>query len=106
MKEIIFRPELYEFDSCQAFAHDFSLGQGDLILTNRYIYEPYFASLQLPVSVIYQEQYGAGEPTDIMVDAILEDAAKSGCKRIIAIGGGTIIDKMCIRDREKGMRTV
>ena len=104
MKEIIFRPELYEFDSCQAFAHDFSLGQGDLILTNRYIYEPYFASLQLPVSVIYQEQYGAGEPTDIMVDAILEDAAKSGCKRIIAIGGGTIIDiakVLAVSDGEK-----
>ena len=34
----------------------------------------------------------AGEPTDVMVDAILADAAKTRCKRVIAIGGGTVID--------------
>lgn len=37
--------------------------------------------------VIFQEKYGAGEPTDVMVDAILADAAKTSCKRVIAIGG-------------------
>ena len=46
----------------------------------------------LDCSVLYQEKYGTGEPTDVMVDAILADAAKTGCKRVIAIGGGTVID--------------
>ena len=46
----------------------------------------------LKVHTIYQEEYGTGEPTDVMVDAILADAAKTGCTRVIAIGGGTVID--------------
>ncbi|MBC8571398.1 4-hydroxybutyrate dehydrogenase [Zongyangia hominis] len=92
MKEIIFRPELYEFESCADFAREFQLGEGDLILTNAFLFEDYFKGLDLPVSTLFQERYGAGEPTDLMVDAILEDAAKTGCKRIIAVGGGTIID--------------
>ena len=33
-----------------------------------------------------------GEPTDVMCESIMQDAAKTGCKRIIAIGGGTVID--------------
>lgn len=92
MEQIIFRPSLFKFKSCKEFAQTFDLKKGDLILTNEYIYNPYFGDLGLDVETIFQEQYGAGEPTDIMVDAIIEDAKKKGCKRIIAVGGGTIID--------------
>ena len=62
------------------------------MLTNKYIYEPWFGQMGLKVHTIYQEEYGTGEPTDVMVDAILADAAKTGCTRVIAIGGGTVID--------------
>lgn len=92
MEQIIFRPSLFKFETCKEFSEAFDLKKGDLILTNQYIYDPYFGKLGLEVETIFQEQYGAGEPTDIMVDAIIEDAMKKGCKRIIAIGGGTIID--------------
>ncbi len=92
MKQIVFKPELHKFDTCAAFAKEFRLGKGDLILTNQYIYEPFFSALGLDVAAIYQEQYGTGEPTDVMVDAIIADAVKTGYKRVIAIGGGTIID--------------
>lgn len=92
MEQIIFRPSLFKFKTCKEFAEAFELGKGDLILTNEYIYNPYFGELKLDVETIFQEQYGAGEPTDIMVDAIIQDAMKKGCKRIIAVGGGTIID--------------
>lgn len=92
MKQIVFKPELHKFDTCAAFAKEFRLGKGDLILTNQYIYEPFFSVLGLDVAAIYQEQYGTGEPTDVMVDAIIADAVKTGYKRVIAIGGGTIID--------------
>ncbi|WP_343207921.1 4-hydroxybutyrate dehydrogenase [Anaerolentibacter hominis] len=104
MKEVVLRPDLYEFDTCKAFAEEFQLGEGDLVLTNAFIYNPYFADLSLPVSTIFQEKYGAGEPTDVMIDAILDDAAKYSYKRIIAIGGGTIIDiakVMAVSDGEK-----
>ncbi|MCD8121479.1 MAG: 4-hydroxybutyrate dehydrogenase [Clostridiales bacterium] len=92
MKEVILIPQISYFETCAEFAKEFQLGSDDLILTNEYIFNPYFGDMNLDVHTIFQEKYGAGEPTDIMVDAILEEAAKTGCKRIIAIGGGTVID--------------
>ena len=92
MTELIFKPTLHKFATCKEFAEEFQLGSDDLVLTNAYIYDPYFGSLNRSCHVIYQEKYGSGEPTDVMVDAILADAAKTGCKRVIAIGGGTVID--------------
>ena len=93
MREIILKPTLYSFDSCREFAEAFQLGKRDLILTNQYIYDPYFQGIGLNVHTIFQENYGSGEPSDVMVDAILADAAKlGGYDRVIALGGGTVID--------------
>ena len=92
MEQIIFRPRLFQFDSCAAFAQQFALNENDLVLTNRYIFEPYFGGLNLPVRTLFQEEFGGGEPTDIMVDAIIAKASEAPFSRIIAIGGGTVID--------------
>lgn len=92
MKQIIMRPELHKFDTCAQFAEEFKLGEGDLVLTNEYIFNPFFGGLGLNVATIFQEKYGAGEPTDVMVDAIIADAMKTGYQRVIAVGGGTVID--------------
>lgn len=92
MKEIIWKPELHRFRSCKEFVEEFRLGASDLILTNEYIYQPYFGAMNLECTVLYQEQYGMGEPTDVMAEAILRDAAATGCNRVVAIGGGTVID--------------
>lgn len=92
MKEIIWKPELHRFGSCKEFVEEFRLGASDLILTNEYIYQPYFGAMNLECTVLYQERYGMGEPTDVMAEAILRDAAATGCNRVVAIGGGTVID--------------
>ncbi|MEG1362119.1 MAG: 4-hydroxybutyrate dehydrogenase, partial [Lachnospiraceae bacterium] len=92
MLEVILKSQISYFDTCAEFAKEFNLGSDDLVLTNEYIFTPCFGKLNLPVHTIFQEKYGMGEPTDIMVDEILADAAKTNCKRIIAIGGGTVID--------------
>lgn len=92
MKEIIWKTELHSYHTCQEFADEFKLCETDLILTNEYIYKPYFGSMNLNCQVLYQEAYGAGEPTDIMTEAIMRDMIKTGCNRVIAIGGGTVID--------------
>ena len=42
MEQIIFRPKLYKFDDTKSFAEAFHLGKHDLVLTNRYIFDPYF----------------------------------------------------------------
>ena len=73
MLQLIFRPELHRFETVRQFAEEFSLGETDLVITNQYIYEPYFGGLGLTCKVLYQERYGSGEPTDEMVEAMAAD---------------------------------
>lgn len=91
MVQIIMKPELHKFSTCKEFAEGFQISEDDLILTNEYIYQPFFGDLGLKCHTVFQEKYGMGEPTDVMAEAILKDIAELDCKRIIAIGG-TIID--------------
>lgn len=91
MQELMLRPTIYSFSNCQDFVSHFQIGSGDLILTNEFIYQPFFSGMNLGCDVIYQEKYGSGEPTDMMAEAIARDMNPS-CRRIIAVGGGTIID--------------
>lgn len=91
MKQFMLKPEITKYDTCSAFAEEYHIGKGDLIITNQYIYEPMFGHLNLECDVIFQEKYGNGEPSDDMAEAIYKDI-KGTPKRIIAIGGGTVID--------------
>lgn len=91
MKELMIKPSIYTYDSVQNFVEDFQIGKDDLIVTNSFIFEPFFQNLHIEAQVIYQEKYGQGEPTDVMLDAIAADI-QGNPKRIIAIGGGTVID--------------
>jgi 4-hydroxybutyrate dehydrogenase len=91
MKMLSLKPVLYFYERCTAFCEEYKLGADDLIITNQYIYEPYFDKFNLNAQVVYQEKYGLGEPSDEMAEKLFADL-KPGYKRIIAIGGGTIID--------------
>ncbi len=92
MKQILIKPEIHSYDTFHTFAAEYALGEQDVILTNEYIYNPIMAAEDLKCAVIYQEKYGTGEPTDVMTEAILEEVRKYDARRIIAVGGGTIID--------------
>ena len=70
MVSILFKPTLHQFATCREFVEDFKLSSQDLILTNQYIYQPYFGQMGLGCQILFQEQYGTGEPSDVMVDAI------------------------------------
>lgn len=91
MKQFMLKPEIYKYETAREFAEEFHLGTGDLVITNQYIYQPYFGDLNLGCDVIYQEKYGLGEPSDDMAEAMYQDMQGTH-KRIIAIGGGTVID--------------
>ncbi len=91
MKQFFVRPEIHKFGTCAEFVKEFNVGEGDLIFTNEYILHPAFDNLIFGADVLYQERYGKGEPSDEMVEAIMADIKKP-YKRIIAIGGGTVID--------------
>ncbi|MGN0433323.1 MAG: 4-hydroxybutyrate dehydrogenase [Bilifractor sp.] len=92
MEGFCIRTKIKEYDTFKEFAEEEQLGPDDLVLTNEYIYSPSIEPLGLGCQTLFQEKYGAGEPTDDMVNAILDDLRKKDFTRIIAVGGGTIID--------------
>ena len=92
MKAFQIVPAIGEYEDFGVFAKEAGLGESDLILTNEYIYDPVIAKLDLPCHTLFQEQYGSGEPSDRMIDSILEALRGKEYGRVIAVGGGTIID--------------
>ena len=92
MKPFHLVPTIAEYPDFASFAAAEALGAQDLILTNEYIYAPVIESLGLGCQTLFQEKFGGGEPTDTMVDAILHELSGRSFRRIVAVGGGTIID--------------
>ncbi|MDR1292936.1 MAG: 4-hydroxybutyrate dehydrogenase [Clostridiales Family XIII bacterium] len=85
-------PKIYYFDTVEAFNAEFSISERDLLVTNEWIYTPYVAPLGVKVNVIFQEKFGMGEPSDEMIDGLVAAAKQYDYDRIIALGGGTIVD--------------
>lgn len=92
MELIKITTKIHKFDEFKEFAEEFKIGSRDLIITNRFLYEPFMKPLNLEANYIMQEDYGSGEPSDEMMNAILRDGKKTAFERIIAIGGGTVLD--------------
>ena len=92
MKTFRIVPQIYEFSTFQEFAQAFSLGEKDLIVTQRFTYDPFIRHLHLPCPVIFQEDYGKEEPTDLMVNRIVQALRDVDYRRVVAVGGGTVID--------------
>ena len=85
-------PTIHYFDTFKDFNDEFKLGKGDILVTNEWMYKPYVEGLGIDMPVIFQEKYGAGEPTDEMMDAMKAEMDQYDYDRIIAFGGGTIVD--------------
>lgn len=87
------KTEVYKYDKAAEFIRDFQIGEGDFIVAGKSVFEAYFQELCSSGAVVhFKSEYGQGEPTDQMVDALLEDFRKTDSRRIIAIGGGAVID--------------
>ena len=84
--------KIQKFEQVKDFAEEYQIGRGDFILASKTAYDTYFAPLGLAAHVEYKSKYGVGEPTDRMIDALLADFRETDCERIIAIGGGAVID--------------
>ena len=101
MEKFQMRPIIYEFDTVKEFVQEFSLSKEDLVFTHSFLYEGYMRKLNLLSDVIFFEDYGEGEPSDEIIDKILMSLSGKTYKRIIGIGGGTVLDiakLLCIRD--------
>lgn len=84
--------EILYYDNVTTFLNEFTFNKDDYILASKTIYEHFFQGENLPCTVAFHSDYGKGEPTDKMLDAMLSDMRKANPKRIIAIGGGSVID--------------
>ncbi|MDR3304654.1 MAG: 4-hydroxybutyrate dehydrogenase [Clostridiales Family XIII bacterium] len=85
-------PTILYYDKVADFHAEYQIGERDLLVTNEWLYMPYVAPLGVKTNVIYQEKFGAGEPSNEMIDAIAAEAGQYEYDRIIGFGGGTILD--------------
>lgn len=92
MKGFSIKTEIEEYDTFEQYAAQAGLGPEDLVLCGKHTYDKYVAPLSLGTQTLFREKYGKGEPTDGMVDAILDALREKEFNRIIAIGGGTVVD--------------
>ena len=92
MKGFSIKTEIEEYDTFEQYAAQAGLGPEDLVLCGEHTYDKYVAPLSLGTQTLFREKYGKGEPTDGMVDAILDALREKEFNRIIAIGGGTVVD--------------
>ncbi|MBU3198931.1 4-hydroxybutyrate dehydrogenase [Clostridium estertheticum] len=92
MKNFQLVPQIHTFNNFKDFADEFKIGEGDLVLTQEFIYEPFMKYLNLKADFIFQEKYGVGEPSDEMINKIIAAMPNKKVKRIVGIGGGTVID--------------
>ena len=92
MKGFSIKTEIEEYDTFERYAAQAGLGPEDLVLCGEHTYDKYVAPLSLGTQTLFREKYGKGEPTDGMVDAILDALREKEFNRIIAIGGGTVVD--------------
>jgi len=93
MKQLWLKTQIHKFDTVKEFVAQFELGEGDLLFTQEFLYDGFVKPLNLNVkNVLFLEKYGLGEPSKEMVEAILADLKGINYKRVIAIGGGSVMD--------------
>lgn len=91
-REIIIAPTIYKFANFGEFAQEFALGERDLVLTNEFIYTPFMKQYNLRCQFVFQEKFGAGEPSEEMITEIYKAIPYDSYDRVVAIGGGAIMD--------------
>lgn len=92
MKQLEIVPTIYEYQSFEEFAEEFSLDEKDLVFTSEHAYKSIISKSNVSCIPVFREKHGQGEPTDVMVNGILNEVKKYDFNRIIAVGGGTIVD--------------
>ena len=92
MKQFQLKPVVQCFDSYDEFVEQVNFNETDCIFTVNFLYEKWLKPLNLTSKVLLYEFYGEGEPTDEIIDRILTDFHKLNCQRVIAIGGGSVLD--------------
>lgn len=92
MKMLDLRTQIHKFEDCKSFVEHFNIGENDLIFTNKRVYESFLEDLVSGSKYIFKDDYKFNEPSDDIIDELLTVKSNMDVQRIIAIGGGSIID--------------
>lgn len=92
MKQFMVSPVISMADTCKEFAESFNINKRDLLIIGEHTYNDYFKVLDTGANVVFLRSYGTGEPSDEMVDKMYADVSKIDYDRVIAVGGGSILD--------------
>lgn len=92
MKYFYVKPEIYKCKSFKEFLKEFNIGKEDLLLVSKTIFDSYIKHVSPTIRYIHPENYGSGEPDEDMINGIIRDAKAKNYKRVIAVGGGDILD--------------
>ncbi|MFT4146169.1 MAG: 4-hydroxybutyrate dehydrogenase [Mobilitalea sp.] len=92
MKQFRLRTTIQIYERFEEFLTTFLIGQDDLIITSGHTIEKHLKKKELEATIINLRLFGTGEPTDAVVEAIYNEIKGTAYKRVIAIGGGSILD--------------
>jgi 4-hydroxybutyrate dehydrogenase len=92
MKQFTIKPVIQLYETFSEFLAEVQPGPCDLIFTVKFLNDAWLKPLRLSSHILLFEDYGSGEPSDEMIDLIFADMRKLPVRRIIAIGGGSVID--------------
>lgn len=82
--------KIEEFADVNKFIENYKINNNDLIFTNDVIYKNYLKNTK--AKVFLYNDYGNGEPSDELVERLYADIKDFNYNRVIAIGGGAILD--------------
>lgn len=93
MRNFSIVPKIQQFENCKELCEVLQLGAGDLIFVSERTYQEYFKEhVTEGAHIVNYRKYGQGEPNDAMVEGIFNDIKEIDYQRVVAIGGGTILD--------------
>ena len=92
MKLFKLQPEIHQFAEFTELVEHFKVDERDIIVANNSILDTFIKPLDLKCAFISPKKYGDGEPSDEIIDNVIKEAKQYQFDRVIAIGGGAVID--------------
>lgn len=102
MNPFVIRPKIEYYAKLLDFTKTKSIGKGDLILLEGFLLNKHKDAFCDGTGMIDISKYCSGEPTDKAVRSIMEAAGSIEYSRIVAIGGGTVLDIAKILSLDNG----
>lgn len=92
MSAVNIKTDIIVYDRLKEFLDSIVISTKDVLITSKPVYDGYLKQYVLDWKVILQENYGAGEPSVELVENIYRDIKDYEYNRVIAIGGGSVLD--------------